>query len=103
MEAIIDYLGRRLREIGPTRWGELARQCGVAESLPRKIAYGDRLNPRVRTVQPLVDYFRAVDGAAQAGTKAWEATAASLDDSPHSNGRPLLDLTRTKDGEAADA
>ena len=32
-------------------------ECGVAKTLPRKLAYGDRENPGVQTVQPLLDYF----------------------------------------------
>lgn len=61
MESIIDYLGRKLREAGPSTWPAIASVCGVAKTLPRKIAYGDRENPGVQTVQPLVDYFQGVE------------------------------------------
>lgn len=61
MEPIIDYLKRRLREAGPPRWESIASEAGVAKSLPRKIVYGDRMNPGVQTVQPLITYFAAVD------------------------------------------
>lgn len=61
MESIMAYLKRRLREAGPPRWEAVAAATGVAKTLPRKIAYGDRENPGVETVQPLVDLFQAID------------------------------------------
>ena len=61
MEPIIDYLKRSLRVAGPGRWEAIADATGVARTLPRKIAYGDRDNPGVNTIQPLVTYFQAVD------------------------------------------
>jgi len=61
MEPIIDYLKRRLRDAGAARWEAIAHVSGVAKTLPRKIAYGDRDNPGVATVQPLLDFFGAVD------------------------------------------
>lgn len=57
----MDYLKRKLRDAGPQCWEPIADECGVAKSLPRKIAYDDRDNPRVQTVQPLLDLFHAVD------------------------------------------
>lgn len=61
MEPIIDYLKRKLKDAGPTRWEAIAAICGVAKTLPRKIAYDDRDNPGVQTIQPLLDFFLAVD------------------------------------------
>ena len=61
MEPIIDFLRRRLKESGPRSWDAIAAEAGVAQSLPRKVAYGDRDNPGVRTVQPLVDFFQRQD------------------------------------------
>lgn len=61
MESIIDYLKRRLREVGPAQWEAIAEASNVAKTLPRKIAYGDRENPGVATVQPLLDFFAAFD------------------------------------------
>ncbi len=61
MESIIVYLRRKLREAGPEAWPAIAEAAGVAKTLPRKIAYGDRDNPGVATIQPLLDYFRDVD------------------------------------------
>lgn len=61
VEPIIDYLKRRLSEAGPSRWEAIAKQAKVAKSLPRKLAYADRKNPRLGTIQPLFDYFQAVD------------------------------------------
>jgi hypothetical protein len=61
MESIMDYLKRKLREAGPSRWEVIAGQAGVAKTLPRKIAYDDRENPGVTTIQPLLDFFQRVD------------------------------------------
>jgi hypothetical protein len=61
MEPIIDYLKRRLQESGPGLWEPIALECGIAKTLPRKIAYSDRENPGVQTIQPLLDFFQAVD------------------------------------------
>lgn len=54
-------LKRRLREAGHARWERIAQESGVAKTLPRKIVYGDRENPGVLTVQPLLDLFAAID------------------------------------------
>jgi hypothetical protein len=61
MEPIIVFLKRRLRDAGLARWEAIAEQAGVAKTLPRKIAYSDRENPGVMTVQPLLDFFARVD------------------------------------------
>lgn len=60
-ETLIDHLRRRLRAVGASRWQGIAQAAGVSPRLLPKIAYGDRDNPRVRTIQPLLDYFAAVD------------------------------------------
>lgn len=57
----MDYLKRKLREAGPARWEAIAAEAGVAKTLPRKIAYDDRENPGVATIQPLLDYFSQVE------------------------------------------
>lgn len=61
METVIDYVKRRLRECGPGTWEQIAADCGVAKTLPRKIVYGDRENPGVQTVQPLLTYLQDVE------------------------------------------
>jgi hypothetical protein len=61
MESILDYLKRKLRDAGPARWEQIASEVGCAKTLPRKIAYGDRENPGVETIQPLVSFFQAVE------------------------------------------
>lgn len=70
MEPIIDYLKRRLREAGAARWPAIASAIStddapISEHLLRKVAYGDRDNPRLDKVQPLLDYFHAVDSGAR--------------------------------------
>lgn len=61
VEPITDYLRRSLREAGASRFEAIARETGVASSFIRKFVYGSRENPRVQTIQPLLDLFQAVD------------------------------------------
>jgi transcriptional regulator with XRE-family HTH domain len=60
-EPITDYLKRRLKDAGAARFDAIAEKTGVTASFIRKFAYGSRENPRVQTVQPLIDFFAAVD------------------------------------------
>lgn len=58
----MDYLKRKLREVGPSYWEAIAKETNVAKSLPRKIAYDEsRTNFGVAKIQPLLDFFHAVD------------------------------------------
>lgn len=59
--SILAPLVERLRSVGSNSWEPIAHAAGVAKSLPRKLATGDRCNPTVQTIQPLIDYFAAVD------------------------------------------
>lgn len=61
METVLGYLTRQLRAAGPRRWEAIADAVGVSRSLPAKLVYGNRENPRVQTIQPLLDYFAAVE------------------------------------------
>ena len=61
VETITDYLKRRLREAGAARFDGIAEATGVTGSFIRKFVYGSRENPRVQTIQPLLDFFAAVD------------------------------------------
>lgn len=61
VEPITEYLQRRLREAGAAKFEAIAESSGVAVSFIRKFVYGSRENPRVQTVQPLLDFFAAVD------------------------------------------
>lgn len=60
-EPIVDYLKRKLREAGPARWAAIASETRCSVHMLRKLAYGDRDNPGVATIQPLLDLFRAID------------------------------------------
>jgi hypothetical protein len=61
MSSILEPLVQRLRALPSSQLEAIAREAGVAKTLPRKLASRDRTNPGVRTIQPLVDYFEAVD------------------------------------------
>lgn len=61
MSKILEPLVARLRAAGHARWELIAAEAGVAKTLPRKLACGDRTNPTIGTVEPLIAYFDAVD------------------------------------------
>lgn len=74
METTLEFLKRKLKEAGPERWPSIVEQTGVAKSLPRKLAYGDRPNPGIQTVQPLLDYFQRQDASALGAAAATQNT-----------------------------
>jgi DNA-binding phage protein len=57
-ESTIEFLRRRLKVEGAHRWPEIARQTGMSANTLRKLAYSDRKNPRLATIEPLLIYFR---------------------------------------------
>lgn len=59
-ESILEYVQRRLREVGSAQWEQVAQDAKVSKVLPRKLAY-ERTNPGVNTVEPLYRYFKDVD------------------------------------------
>lgn len=73
VEPITEFLKRRLREAGAARFDAIADEATllagmnlesedrVHASFIRKFVYGSRENPRVQTIQPLLDFFAAVD------------------------------------------
>jgi hypothetical protein len=69
METVIGYLKRRLNEEGPGAWETIADELSIGKPskervsvhLLRKIAYGDRTNPGVAKIQPVLDYFKKHD------------------------------------------
>lgn len=70
---ITEYLHQKLTEIGTSGFEKLAADTGVKVSFIRKFFYGGRKDPRVMTIQPLLDYFRAQELLGQ-------ETAASMRD-----------------------
>lgn len=60
-ESVKDYLYRRLKEVGASRFDGISQETGVALSFIRKFVYGSRENPRIETIQPLLNFFADVD------------------------------------------
>ena len=60
-ESVKDYLYRRLKDVGANRFGAISEETGVALSFIRKFVYGSRENPRIETIQPLLNFFSEVD------------------------------------------
>lgn len=83
VEPITDYLKRRLREAGAARFDAIAERTGVTSSFIRKFVYGSRENPRVQTIQPLLDFFHAVDGGEQTLPDPHEPTPTPTEQGAH--------------------
>jgi hypothetical protein len=58
---ILNHIKSRLRLAGRRRWGGIADATGIPYHSLRKLAYNDMPNPGLSTVQPLIDFFEAVD------------------------------------------
>ena len=69
---ITTYLHRKLTDVGTAGFEKLAADTGVNVSFIRKFFYGDRRNPRVNTVQPLLNYFHEQDKKVVRRRKAQE-------------------------------
>lgn len=69
METILDYLKRHLKEAGSKTWPAIAAEISaelpddekISEHFLRKVAYGDRDNPGLKSIQPVLNYFQLVD------------------------------------------
>lgn len=61
MSTILAPLIDRLKQFNQAQLEVIAEQAGVAKTLPRKLACGDRTNPTVQTIEPLIAYFDEID------------------------------------------
>ena len=61
MSTILTPLVSRLRQFSQAQLEVIATEAGVAKTLPRKLACGERDNPTVQTIEPLIAYFDEVD------------------------------------------
>ena len=58
MDNILQSLQVSLKTLGRSSWPEVSKATGISENTLRKLAYGDRPNPSLDIVQPLVTYFK---------------------------------------------
>ena len=61
MSKILEPLVQRLRRYPSASWDDISVAAGCAKTLARKIASRDRTNPQLGSIEPLFDYFEAVD------------------------------------------
>lgn len=61
MSQILNTLVGRLSPFTHAELEAIAHAAGVSPDLPRKIRSGERDNPTLRSVEPLIDYFNKVD------------------------------------------
>lgn len=59
----MSYVIRHLRDAGRARWEAIAAINGLSKSTPKKIVYGEmpKFGPGILKIQPLFDYFQAID------------------------------------------
>lgn len=55
---MLGYVQRRLREEGAKAWPEIALEAQKPLTTIRKIAYNNRRNPRLDTIEPLAECLR---------------------------------------------
>ena len=82
IEPITIYLKRKLKDAGAARFDAIAQAAGVNASFIRKFFYGSRENPRVQTIQPLIDYFMLIEGGdvdLVTNTKSDHINASNID------------------------
>lgn len=56
-QTLLQQVKSQLRAAGPQAWKSIAEATGVKESALRKMAYGDRKNPRLSNLEPVLKYF----------------------------------------------
>lgn len=61
MSQIVNTLVARLGRFTHAELEAIAHAAGVSPDLPRKLRSGERSNPTVRSIEPLIDYFNKVD------------------------------------------
>ena len=76
MESISEYLVRKLKEVGPAGWPAIQEGSGVSVHLMRKIAYGDRKNPGIKTVEKLYAWLRENEAQEAAASEIAEKAQA---------------------------
>lgn len=81
VESVKEFLLRRLREAGASRFEAMAVESGVAASFMRKFVYGNRHDPHISTIQPLLDYFRQIDEGVRELPKPFSVRAADVSQS----------------------
>lgn len=61
MSQILNTLVARLERFTLAELEAIAHAAGVSPDLPRKLRSGERSNPTVRSIEPLIDFFNKVD------------------------------------------
>lgn len=55
---MLAFVRSGLRAVGPKAWPAIAAATGKPLSTLRKIAYGDRKNPKLATIEPIANHLR---------------------------------------------
>jgi hypothetical protein len=76
-ELLVVFVRRRLREEGSKNWPAIAAACGKSLSVLRKLAYGDKANPRIDTIEPIAIHLRMRLLVAENAPKAPKRKATS--------------------------
>lgn len=57
---LLAFVRAGLKAAGPKAWPGIAEATGKPVSTLRKIAYGDRRNPRLDTIQPIANHLQSL-------------------------------------------
>lgn len=57
MSIILEPLIGKLKQAGSSKWEQIAKDVGVERHLPKKLVYGERKNPTIKCIEPLIEYF----------------------------------------------
>ncbi len=57
MSIILEPLIAKLKAEGSSKWEQIAKDAGVERHLPKKLVYGERPNPTIKSIEPLIRYF----------------------------------------------
>ena len=64
MSQLLDTLVARLREHTLAELEAIAHATGVSPHLPRKLRSGERSNPTLKSIEPLLTYFGLLEPSA---------------------------------------
>ena len=67
MSTILTPLIAKLKEAGSEQWEQIAKEAGVERFFPKKLVYGERPNPTIRNIEPLIRYFERKEAKQETG------------------------------------
>jgi hypothetical protein len=76
MSKILNSIVARLRSMPVPQQEQVAASTGVPQKYLRKLVYGERPNPTLKNIEPLIEYFASLDAPRRKATKPQPANSA---------------------------